>query len=52
MFNASVDSDLINSLANACHRLPVRGFQSLLDEVQKVSRKASDILRERSDIVE
>jgi hypothetical protein len=52
MFNARVDSDFINSSANACHRLPVWGFQPLLDEVQKVSCKASGILRKRSDIVE
>jgi len=52
MFNARVYPDFINSSANACHWLPVRGFQPLLDEVQKVPRKASDILRERSDIVE
>lgn len=52
MFNTRVDSDFINSLANACHWLPVWGFQPLLDEVQKVSCKASDILRKRSDIVE
>ncbi len=52
MFNARVDSDLINSLANACHRFPIRGFQPLLDEVQEVSCKAPGILRKRSDIVE
>ena len=52
MFNARVYPDFINSLANACHWLPVWGFQSLLDDVQKVPSKASDILRKRSDIVE
>jgi hypothetical protein len=52
MFNTRVDSDFINPLANTCHRLPVWGFQPLLDEVQKVPSKASDILRKRSDIVE
>ena len=52
MFNARVDSDFINSFANGCHWLPVWGFQPLLDEVQKVSCKASDILWKRSDIVE
>jgi hypothetical protein len=52
MFNARVDSDFINSLANACHWLPVWGFQPLLDDVQKVPCKAPSILRKRSDIVE
>jgi len=52
MFNARVDSDFINSLANACHRFPIRRFQPLLDEMQKVSCKASGILRKRSDIIE
>ena len=52
MFNARVDSDFINPLANTCHWLPVWGFQPLLDEVQKVPSKAPDILRERSDIDE
>jgi hypothetical protein len=52
MFNARVYPDFINSLANACHWLPVWGFQPLLDDVQKVPSKASDILRKRSDIVE
>jgi hypothetical protein len=52
MFYTRVDSDFINPLANTCHWLPVWGFQPLLDEVQKVPSKASDILRKRSDIVE
>ena len=52
MFNARVDSDFINSLANACHWLPVWGFQPLLDEVQEVSCKASSIIRKRPDVVE
>jgi len=52
MFNVRVDTDFIYSSAYACHLLPVWGFQPLLDEVQKVPCKASDILRERSDIVE
>ena len=45
MFNARVDSDFINSLANAWHRFPIRRIQPLLDEMQEVSCKASGILR-------
>jgi hypothetical protein len=52
MFNARVNPDFINSLAYACHRLPIRGFQPLLDEVQEVSCEASSIHRKRSDVVE
>jgi hypothetical protein len=52
MFNTRVDSNFINSLANARHRFRIRRFQPLLKEMQEVSDKSSGILRKRSDIVE
>ena len=51
MFNAHVESNFINPLADGHHRFQVRRLQSLLEEVQKVSCNASGILRKRSDVL-
>lgn len=52
VLNARMDTNLINSRANACHRLPVGGLQPMLDEMETVPRMASRILRECSYVFE
>ena len=52
MLDTRANSDLIYPWPDAGHGFPIGGVETLLDEVEIMSGKASGILRERTDVVE